>query len=51
MTTLPDHVKRIVSEIETEIGDEPSLPVAMIEGYPDDEHAGRRRERLASRRP
>ncbi len=40
MTTLPDHVKRIVSEIETEIGDEPSLPVAMIEGYPDDEHAG-----------
>ena len=38
MATLPDHVKRIVSEIETEIGDEPSLPVAMIEGSLDDEH-------------
>ena len=38
MATLPDHVKRIVSEIETEIGDEPSLPVAMIEGSVDDEH-------------
>jgi GTP cyclohydrolase IA len=37
MSALPEHVKRIVSEIETEIGDEPSLPVAMIEGSLDDE--------------
>ena len=35
MTALPEHVKRIVAEIETEIGDEPSLPVAMIEGTLD----------------
>lgn len=42
MTVLPEHVKRIVAEIETEIGDELSLPVAMIEGTLDgareDEH-------------
>ena len=38
MTTLPEHVKRIVAEIETEIGDELSLPVAMIEGSLDLDH-------------
>jgi GTP cyclohydrolase I len=38
MSVLPEHVKRIVSEIETEIGDEPSLPVAMIEGSLEDDH-------------
>ena len=38
MRALPEHVKRIVSEIETEIGDEPSLPVAMIEGSLEDDH-------------
>lgn len=33
MTTLPDHVKMIVAEIETEIGEEPGLsPEALIEG-------------------
>ena len=38
MSALPEHVKRIVAEIETEIGDEPSLPVAMIEGSLEDDH-------------
>jgi GTP cyclohydrolase I len=38
MSALPEHVKRIVSEIETEIGDEPGLPVAMIEGSLEDDH-------------
>jgi GTP cyclohydrolase I len=33
MTTLPDHLKMIVAEIETEIGEEPGLsPEALIEG-------------------
>jgi len=33
MTTLPDHVKMLVAEIETEIGEEPGLsPEALIEG-------------------
>ncbi len=33
MSTLPDHVKMIVAEIETEIGEEPGLsPEALIEG-------------------
>jgi GTP cyclohydrolase IA len=31
-TDLPEHVRKIVDEIETEIGDEPSLSVAEIEG-------------------
>ncbi|MBF6604049.1 MAG: GTP cyclohydrolase I FolE [Chloroflexi bacterium] len=31
MTTLPDHVRRLVAEIETEIGESPDLPVAGIE--------------------
>ena len=38
MTVLPEHVKRIVAEIETEIGDELALPVAMIEGTLDGSH-------------
>jgi len=29
---LPSHVQRIVDEIETEIGDEPSRPASLIEG-------------------
>jgi GTP cyclohydrolase I len=32
MTVLPDHVKKIVAEIETEIGDEPTDASAAIEG-------------------
>ena len=32
MTALPEHVRRIVTEIETEIGESPELPVAEIEG-------------------
>jgi len=32
MTTLPEHVRRLVAEIETEIGEGPSLSVAAIEG-------------------
>jgi GTP cyclohydrolase I len=32
MTTLPDHIKRIVAEIENEIGEDPGLPAASIEG-------------------
>ncbi|HTC86008.1 MAG TPA: GTP cyclohydrolase I, partial [Candidatus Acidoferrum sp.] len=32
MTTLPEHVRRIVAEIETEIGESTELPVAEIEG-------------------
>jgi GTP cyclohydrolase I len=31
-TELPEHVRRIVDEIETEIGEPPSLQVAQIEG-------------------
>ena len=32
MTALPEHVRRIVTEIETEIGETSDLPVAEIEG-------------------
>ena len=32
MTALPEHIRRIVTEIETEIGESPELPVAEIEG-------------------
>ena len=32
MTALPEHVRRIVAEIETEIGESSELPVAEIEG-------------------
>jgi GTP cyclohydrolase IA len=32
MTALPDHIRRIVTEIETEIGEGLDLPVAEIEG-------------------
>ena len=32
MTVLPDHVKKIVAEIETEIGEEPGDAAAAIEG-------------------
>ncbi len=32
MTTLPEHVRRIVTEIETEIGETSEIPVAEIEG-------------------
>ena len=38
MSALPDHVQRIVAEIETEIGEEPSLT-------PIDGDRGRRLER------
>jgi GTP cyclohydrolase IA len=38
MTPLPEHVRRIVAEIETEIGDTPGLPVAEIEGGLVDVH-------------
>jgi len=31
-TDLPSHVQRIVDEIETEIGEEPGRPAALIEG-------------------
>ncbi len=32
MTALPEHVRRIVTEIETEIGETSEIPVAEIEG-------------------
>ncbi|MFI5225486.1 MAG: GTP cyclohydrolase I FolE [Candidatus Limnocylindrales bacterium] len=32
MTALPEHVRRIVAEIETEIGETSELPIAEIEG-------------------
>jgi GTP cyclohydrolase I len=38
MTPLPEHVRRIVAEIETEIGESPELPVAEIEGGLVDVH-------------
>jgi GTP cyclohydrolase IA len=39
-TELPEHVRRIVDEIETEIGEPPSLQVAQIEGLvPHDDGA------------
>ena len=39
-TELPDHVRRIVDEIETEIGEPPSLQVAQIEGLVPHDHDG-----------
>jgi GTP cyclohydrolase I len=32
MSVLPDHVRRVVSEIETEMGESVDLPIAEIEG-------------------
>jgi GTP cyclohydrolase I len=35
MTRLPDHVRQLVTEIETEIGDEPARSSSLIEGSGD----------------
>jgi len=49
MTALPEHVKRIVAEIETEIGDEPADARATIEGDSLRGHAGNGRVEAAVR--
>jgi GTP cyclohydrolase IA len=49
MTVLPDHVKKIVAEIETEIGDEPGDAESAIEGGPMRGHDGNGRVEAAVR--
>src|SRR5450759_4527493 len=38
MTALPDHVRKIVVEIETEIGEEPEAVIAGVTGTPGRVH-------------
>ena len=51
-TDLPSHVRAIVDEIETEIGEEPWRPAALIEGEGGEAHLrdghGRRRSSVVS---
>jgi GTP cyclohydrolase IA len=49
MTVLPDHVKKIVAEIETEIGDEPGDAESAIEGGSLRGHDGNGRVEAAVR--
>ncbi len=49
MTVLPDHVKKIVAEIETEIGEEPGDAEASIEGGALRGHDGNGRVEAAVR--
>ncbi len=49
MTVLPDHVQKIVAEIETEIGDEPADARAAIEGDSLRGHEGNGRVEAAVR--
>ncbi len=49
MTVLPEHVRKIVAEIETEIGDEPADASAAIEGGGLREHDGNGRVEAAVR--
>jgi GTP cyclohydrolase IA len=49
MTVLPDHVKKIVAEIETEIGEEPDDAESAIEGGPLRGHDGNGRVEAAVR--
>jgi GTP cyclohydrolase I len=49
MTVLPDHVKKIVAEIETEIGEVPGDAESAIEGGPLGGHAGNGRVEAAVR--
>jgi GTP cyclohydrolase IA len=49
MTVLPDHVKKIVAEIETEIGEEPGDAEAAIEGAALRGHDGNGRVEAAVR--
>ncbi len=49
MTVLPDHVQKIVAEIETEIGDDPGDAPAAIEGDSLRGHAGNGRVEAAVR--
>ena len=48
-TDLPSHVQRIVDEIETEIGEEPSRPASLIEGDGQTAHGPNRRVEAAVR--
>jgi GTP cyclohydrolase I len=49
MTVLPDHVKKIVAEIETEIGELPDDPESAIEGGPLRGHTANGRVEAAVR--